>query len=138
MLSLADVDEDAGLSHWTLADVRANHQASGVRRRWAVRGCPCQLPALQPCKSLQTARPTVCPAGATSGFFACANLQERGGGWARRSCRSASRCLCRMCGACSYTSISDDGGRAFWTVFARVGRRVRFLALKFKSSIEPA
>ena len=30
VLSLVDVDEASGMSHWTLADVRANHQAAGA------------------------------------------------------------------------------------------------------------
>ena len=32
VLSLADVDEANGMSHWTLADVRANNQAAGAPR----------------------------------------------------------------------------------------------------------
>ena len=31
VLSLVGVDEAGGMSHWTLADVRANHQAAGAR-----------------------------------------------------------------------------------------------------------
>ena len=40
MLSLSDVDELASLSHWTLADVRANHQAAGA----AALRSPCAEP----------------------------------------------------------------------------------------------